>query len=432
MIRSQLLQRSMSIPSKIPDLSRFPIRSSLLPLAVAVLLAACGQQAPQQHGFPPAPVSVMTVAPADAPVEFEYVAQTAGSREVEIRARVTGILMKRNYTEGGMVKAGQSLFTLDLAPYQIAAAKAEADLASAEASLAQSQRQATRLKPLIEANAVSQKDYDDATSGAQVATANVKVARAQLNQARLNLTYARVDSPITGVASRALKSEGALVSGPDVLLTTVSQVNPIYVNFGIPDSDQLKLRRDIEAGLVKLPADGSLHPRKGRLQFSDTRVSTNTGTVEAEAELPNPDGALKPGQFVRVRLTGATRVGAVRVAQRAVLEGPAGKFVYLVGAGDKAEMRLVEVGEWSGDSWLVRSGLKPGDRVITDGVMKIGPGAPVSVGPPPGAPGAAGADGKGAPDGAKGGTPKDAAKDPGKADAGKPDAGKELAPSAKQ
>jgi membrane fusion protein (multidrug efflux system) len=375
----------------------------------------------------------MTVAPADAPVEFEYVAQTAGSREVEIRARVTGILMKRNYTEGGMVKAGQSLFTLDLAPYQIAAAKAEADLASAEASLAQSQRQATRLKPLIEANAVSQKDYDDATSGAQVATANVKVARAQLNQARLNLTYARVDAPITGVASRALKSEGALVSGPDVLLTTVSQVNPIYVNFGIPDSDQLKLRRDIEAGQVRLPpdgklnvqvklADGTVYGKTGKLDFSDIRINSSTGMSDSRAELPNPDTALRPGQFVRVRLTGATRVGAVRVAQRAVLEGPAGKFVYVVGAGDKAEIRPVEVGEWSGDSWLVRSGLKPGDRVITDGVMKIGPGAPVSVAPPPGAPGAPGADGKGAPDGAKGEAPKDAAKEP----------GKDQAPSAKQ
>lgn len=403
----------------------------LLPfsLLAALLLAACGPQGGGgQHGMPPAPVSVMTVAPADAPVEFEYVGQTAGSREVEIRARVTGILMKRNYVEGSIVKAGQSLFTLDLAPYQIAAAKAEADLASAEARLAQSQRQATRLKPLIEANAVSQKDYDDARSGEQVANADMKGARARLNEARLNLAYSRVESPITGVASRALKSEGALVSGPDVLLTTVSQVDPIYVNFGIPDADQLKLRKDIEAGVIKLPedgkfnvqvklADGSTYDKTGKMGFSDVRISTTTGTSDSRAEIANPNTALRPGQFVRVRLQGAIRVGAVKVPQRAVLESPTGngKIVYVIGTdekgGTRADMRPVEVGDWQGDAWLVRSGLKAGDRVIVEGTAKIfGPGQPVMVGPPPGAPGAPGADAKGA-------APKEAGKEPPKADA---------------
>ena len=362
----------------------------------------------------------MTVTPADVPVEFEYVAQTAGSREVEIRARVAGILLKRNYTEGANVKAGQSLFTLDTAPYLATAAKAEADMASAEARLAQSQRQAVRLKPLIEAKAVSQKDYDDATSGEQVANADLKAARARLTEARLNLSYARVEAPLNGVASRSLKSEGALISGPEVLLTTVTQVNPMFVNFGVPDADQLKLKRDIEAGQIRLPADGrfdvqvklsdgSVYAKTGKLDFSDVRINPATGTSDARAELPNPDQALRPGQFVRVRLLGATRANAVRVPQRAVLEGPPGKFVYVVVPGDnggageqlRADMRVIDAGEWSGDSWVVRSGLKAGDRVITDGVMKIGPGAPVSLappGPPPGAPGAAGAPDKGASD----------------------------------
>ena len=358
----------------------------------------------------------MTVTPADVPVEFEYVAQTAGSREVEIRARVAGILLKRNYTEGANVKAGQSLFTLDTAPYLATAAKAEADMASAEARLAQSQRQAVRLKPLIEAKAVSQKDYDDATSGEQVANADLKAARARLTEARLNLSYARVEAPLNGVASRSLKSEGALISGPEVLLTTVTQVNPMFVNFGVPDADQLKLKRDIEAGQIRLPADGrfdvqvklsdgSVYAKTGKLDFSDVRINPATGTSDARAELPNPDQALRPGQFVRVRLLGATRANAVRVPQRAVLEGPQGKFVYVVvpgdKGGDKADMRVIDAGEWSGDSWVVRSGLKAGDRVITDGVMKIGPGAPVSLAPPappPGAPGAAGTPDKGAPD----------------------------------
>ena len=390
---------------------------SLLLLLTAVL-AACGPSSGPQGGapggYPPAPVSVMTVVPADLPVEFEYVGQTAGSREVEIRARVSGILLKRNYTEGANVKAGQSLFTLDSAPYLATAAKAEADMASAEARLAQSQRQAVRLKPLIEARAVSQKDYDDATSGEQVANADLKAARARLTEARLNLSYARVEAPISGVASRSLKSEGALISGPEVLLTTVTQVNPMFVNFGLPDADQLKLKRDIEAGQIKLPADGrldvqvrlsdgTLYGKGGKVDFSDVRINPSTGTSDARAELPNPDQALRPGQFVRVRLSGATRVNAVRVPQRAVLEGPAGKFVYIVvpgdKGGDKADTRPIDAGEWSGDAWVVRSGLKAGDRVITDGVMKIGPGAPVSLappGPPPGAAGAPGAaDGKG-------------------------------------
>jgi membrane fusion protein, multidrug efflux system len=232
-----------------------------------------------------------------------------------------------------------------------------------------------------------------------------------------------VESPITGVASRALKSEGALISGPDVLLTTVSQVNPIFVNFGIPDNDQLKLRRDIENGSLTLPeggkfevqvrsADGAIYGKTGKLDFSDVRISPATGTSDARAELPNPDTRLRPGQFVKVRLLGALRKGAVKVPQRAVLEGPAGKFVYLAvpgdKGGDKAEMRVVEVGEWTGDAWVVRSGLKGGERVITDGVMKIGPGAPVAIGP-------AG----GVPPGGAGSPPKDTPKDAARADPAK-------------
>ena len=303
MFRSKMLRRNTqrrfsAFSSATPSL---PV--AMLALSAAVLLAACGEKPAAQHGMPPAPVNVMTVATADAPVEFEYVGQTAGSREVEIRARVTGIIMKRNYVEGSLVKTGQSMFILDLAPYQIAAAKAEAALASAEARLAQAQRQATRLKPLIDANAVSQKDYDDARSAEQVANADMKTARAQLNESKLNLTYSQVQSPITGIASRALKSEGALVSGPDVLLTTVSQVDPIYVNFGIPDADQLKLRRDIDAGAIKLPADGkfdvqvkladgSTYAKTGKMGFSDVRINTQTGTSDSRAEIANPDIAL--------------------------------------------------------------------------------------------------------------------------------------------
>ncbi len=372
----------------------------LLAAAPLALLTACGpKDGGHPGGFPTAEVSVVAVQKQDVPLVFEYTGQTAGSREVEVRARVTGILNKRNYTEGSIVHAGQSLFNIDPLPFQAAAGRAEADLAGAEARFGQAQRNSARLKPLFEARAVSQKEYDDAVSGEQIAAADVKSAKTRLTEARLNLEYTRVEAPITGLSSRALKSEGSLISGPDVLLTTVTQSDPIYVNFGIPDNEQQKLKSDIEQGRVIVPkdgrydvtvklADGSAYARTGKLAFADLRVSNATGTADARAELPNPDGALRPGQFVRVLVKGAQRPGAILVPQRAVLEGPQGKFVYVVDAESKAAIKPVQVGDWSGDSWVINSGLDAGDKVIVDGVMKIGPGAPVKIAEPK-APGAA-------------------------------------------
>lgn len=340
--------------------------------------------------MPPPEVNVMTVAPQALPVTFEYVGQTAGSREVEVRARVTGILVSKNFSEGGPVKKGQSLYSIDPAPFQAALARADADLAAAEARREQAARNAARLKPLYAEKAVSQKDYEDADSAAAIAEADAKAARARLQEARLNHEYTRVESPVSGIASRSLQSEGTLVSGPQVLLTSVTQVDPIWVNFGIPDNEQARLQKEVDAGRLTLPkngsvevavrlADGTMYPKTGRLNFSDVRISPATGTQEARAELPNPEGRLRPGQFVRVILKGATRPDAVTIPQRAVLEGPQGKFVYVVNENSQAEARPVEVGEWSGESWIITSGLKAGERVILDGVMKLGPGAPVKV-----------------------------------------------------
>ena len=341
-----------------------------------------------QGGMPPAEVTVVAVAPRPLPVSFEYVGQTAGSREVEVRARVTGILLERHFDEGGRVRKGQSLFTIDPAPFEAAAARAAADVAAAEARLDQARRNAARLKPLYAEKAVSQKDYDDAASAELIGAADLKAAQARLVEAKLGLAYTRVESPIAGVASRALRSEGSLVSGPEVLLTTVVQVDPIWVNFGIPDTEQARLQKEAQGGSLKLPkdfqvelrlADGSLYPRKGRLDFADVRISPATGTREARAEVPNPDGALRPGQFVRVILQGAVRPQAITVPQRAVLEGPRGKFVYVVDAKGTAQPRPVVAGDWSADQWIISSGLEAGERVIVDGVMKIGPGAPVKA-----------------------------------------------------
>jgi len=364
---------------------------------VAAMLAACSPSGGQEGaghapgaGMPPPEVTVAIVTPQALPVTFEYVGQTAGSREVEVRARVTGILLSRNFKEGGPVKKGQSLFGIDPAPFQAVVARVEADVAAAEARREQAARNAARLKPLYAEKAVSQKEHDDAVSAEAIAAADVKAARARLQEARLNLEYTRVESPISGIAGKSLQSEGTLVSGPQVLLTSVTQVDPMWVNFGIPDNEQARLRKEVDAGRLALPkngsvevavqlADGTLYSRTGRLNFSDVRISPATGTQEARAELPNPEGVLRAGQFVRVMLKGATRPNAVKVPQRAVLEGPQGKFVYVVNDKSQAEARPVEAGEWAGDAWIITAGLKQGERVILDGVMKLGPGAPVKV-----------------------------------------------------
>ena len=338
-------------------------------------------------------MSVITVEAKDVPVSYEYVAQTAGFREVEVRARVTGILQKRNFREGAAVRKGDSLFTIDPAPYQIALARAEADLAVAEARLAQAKRESERLKPVIEARAASRKELDDAVSAEQMAEAEMKSARARVAEAKLNLEYTKVEAPISGISSRAVASEGALVSGPGVLLTTVTQTDPMYVNFGIPDREFLAMRRDVDAGRLKVPeggrfkaqvklADGSLYGTAGVLNFSDVRVNSQTGTSEARAEFANPGNQLRPGEFSRIVLTGAVRPNAIVIPQRAVLESPKGKYVYVLTADNKSEPRPLEVGDWTGDGWVINGGLKPGDRLVVDGVVKLSlmpPGVPVTI-----------------------------------------------------
>jgi membrane fusion protein (multidrug efflux system) len=384
----------------------FPALRAAAALLLALAVAGCQPGGGQQGGFPPPVVSTTVAEPKDVPVTYEYVAQTAGYREVEVRARVTGILLKRNFNEGARVKKGDSLFTIDPAPFRTAIVRAEADLAVAEARFAQAKREADRLRPVFKAKAVSQKELDDAVSAEQIAEAEVNSVRARLNESKLNLEYSRVESPITGVTSRSVVSEGSLVSGPNVLLTTVTQTDPMYVNFGIPDRDRLAIRHDVEAGRLKLPpdgrfkatiklADGSVYERPGVVGFTDVRVNHQTGTSEARAELPNPGGQLRAGEFVRVVLQGAVRPGAIVVPQRAVMESPKGKHVYIVDAENKFQIRPVEAGAWTGDGWIINSGIQPGDRVVVDGVVKLSlmpPGAPVQV-----SDGAPSPDGKGAP-----------------------------------
>jgi len=386
------------------------VTSAAAAALLASTLAACGGG--NQHGgpggFPPAPVTLLQVKAATVPVRFEYVGQTAGSKEAEVRARVQGILERRTYQEGGAVKAGQTMFVIDPKPYAAQLQQAEAALAQAEAQLAQARRLAERLKPLVGDKAVSQREYDDAVSAEESAAAGVKLAQARLAEARLNLSYTTVSAPVSGFASRAQKSEGSLVSpGAESLLTTVSQIDPLHVNFSVSENEKLRFDKLVAEGRLVLPdpkkgalevtlrlADGSVFPRKGKLSFVDARINPATGSFDARAEIANPDGALHPGQFVRVQLNGAARPNAIVVPQRAVMDGPQGKFVYVAAKSpegkDIALPRPVTVGDWveieGTNQWIVESGLKPGDQVVVEGMAKIFPiptGAPIVIGAPP-------------------------------------------------
>lgn len=387
---------SMDGPQRIP--------SGLHPIAAVVLalsLAACGPGGPQgQHGgFPPPAVTYEVVVAREVSVDQEYVGQTAGSREIEIRARVNGIVEKRLFEEGAVVKAGQPLFKLESALYAAAAAQAEAAVGTADANLKQAEREFNRLKPLIEAKAISQKEWDTAASALDVAKAQYKQAQAQLASARVDLGYTNVTAPITGVIGRALKVEGALaIATNDSLLATMAQIDPMHVEFSIAERDRNDVQAEIAAGTLKVPAtgytvrlkssDGQWLKPVGKMNFRDYKSDTNTGAYAARAVFANPDNTLSSGQMVHVVLTGATRSQAITVPQRAVLDGPMGKYVYVVGKGQDgkpaAEQRPVVPGEWvtltskDANGWIIRQGLKAGDQVIVDGMARIfAPGQPV-------------------------------------------------------
>jgi len=366
---------------------------SALPTAL-LALAACGGGAPPGNGaggFPPPEVTVVTVEPKTVPVPYELTGRVEGSREVEVRARVSGILLERRYREGEPVAKGATLFLIDPAPYRADVAAAEAQVAEAEAKLSRAEREAKRLAPLLAQRAASQKSYDDAVSDAEEARAAVASARARLDRAELDLSYTRVEAPIAGVTSRAERSDGSLVDpGAGSLLTRMSQIRPIWVRFSLSDRDLLELRRGVAARRVEAPptaeltvelvlGDGRVHPERGEVNFSDSMIDDATGTVDLRAELPNAAGDLLPGQFVAVRLLGIERPAAIVVPQRAVQTGQQGKFVFVVGADGKAQVRPVEVGDWLGQDWVVESGLQAGDRVIVDGAVKVFPGAEVKV-----------------------------------------------------
>lgn len=383
-------------------LKDIPVR--LATISAALLLAACGQQndgkagAPPGGGMPPVPVGVVTVAPRAVGVTTELPGRLEASRVAQVRARAAGILKERLFKEGSDVKAGQPLFRIDAAPYQASFASAQATLARAQANQAQATALAERFKPLAEANAISKQEYINAVAAQKTAEADVAAARAAVQTAQINLGYATVVSPIAGRIGRALVTEGALVGqGEATQLAVVQQINPMYVNFTQSATEVLRLRRAIESGRFKqsggpgtasvrvLLDDGSEYAQAGKLLFSDLTVDATSGQITLRAEIPNPQGLLLPGMYVRVRLEQAQASDAITVPQQAVTRGTGGDTVMVVSADGKVAPRPVKIGSAQNGQWLVLDGLKPGEQVMVDGFQKLRPG--VTVKPVPWQPG---------------------------------------------
>jgi membrane fusion protein (multidrug efflux system) len=359
-------------------------------LGVAGLaLAACGK--PPQQQAPPAPeVTVQTVGHEPVPLELTYTARTVGSREVEVRARVGGIVLKRRYQEGSRVVQGQPMFLIDPEPVRARLASARAEVAVAKARLEEARRNRDRVLPLFEKNAVSQSRRDEAVSGFEVAQANVLAAESQLRMAQLDLEYTDVRAPISGLTSREVLSEGSLVSTDQQqsLLTKIVQVDPLYIEFSVPEAEAALLRNGLASAnanarppSVKLILeDGSEYPQPAQLTFVDNAVEVTSGTVRARAVLPNKDVQLIPGQFIRAKVEGVQLSNVVSIPRKALMAGPQGAFVWLVGADSKAQMRPVQVGRSFGNNVIVTDGLQAGDRYIVEGVLKVmQPGTLVSA-----------------------------------------------------
>ncbi|NTV10784.1 MAG: efflux RND transporter periplasmic adaptor subunit [Zoogloea sp.] len=351
-------------------------------ISVLGLLAGCSPdkgKGPAQPAMPPLPVTVIQASPTSVPNTLEVMAQTEGAKETEVRARVGGILIKRLYVEGAPVKAGQPLFQIDRAPYEIA-------LADAKAKAAQTAREMARLKGLLAEQAVSQKEYDDATSANEI-------AQAALHQAQLNLAWTTVTAPVSGISGRAAKSEGNLIATTSdaSLLTSIYQNNPIWVRFGMSENDTAQLpgghlTPTNVTGVELLLPDGSVYPAKGHINFLASNIDPVLGTQQLRAEFPNASGSLLPGQFVRVRLSIGMREGVFLVPQQAVIQSDQGAVVMTADAQNKVAPRPVKTGNWSGNNWVILSGLKAGDKVIVDNLMKLRPGAPVVPHAPQAAP----------------------------------------------
>jgi membrane fusion protein (multidrug efflux system) len=375
---------------RIHDLCRLHRMMTILLLVLFGMAAGCSKAPEEKSQHRSAEVTVITVEAKDVPVSAEYVAQTQSSRLVNIQARVSGFLDKRVYTEGAMVKEGQTLFLMDQKPFKVQLDQAQAALAKQVAAMETAKANLARVKPLVELDALSKKDLDDATGQYQSYEAAVEQAKAQVETAKLNLSYTVIASPVAGITSFAQQTEGTYINQQNSLLTTVAVLSPMWVNFSLSENEMQTGRDQEKKGLLRLPkdknfvvevilVDGSLFPHTGRITFADSSFNPQTGTFLIRASVDNPKGILLPNQYVRVRLKGAIRPKAILVPQRAIQQGSKGHFVWVVDKDGKAESRPVVVGNWSGDEWFVFEGLHAGERVVVDGALMLSPGMPLTI-----------------------------------------------------
>lgn len=339
-------------------------------------------------------VKAMRVTPQDIPLSFEYPARAQGSKEVQVRARVGGILLKRNYIEGSRVKAGDVLFEIDPAQYQVALEKAKAQLAQNKAQLLSAQQDWARISQLFKQRVVSEKSKDDSKATLDAAQAAVQMAQAQVDEAQLNLDYTKVTAPVSGITSLETQSEGSLISatGNDSLLTNITQIDPIYVIFSASESEIYSLTNMSEKGQIKTPynggeikaklkySSGDTYSHEGDINFINPSIDETTGTIKLRAVFPNPEGRLKPGQFVRLVMEGLIRMNALVVPQESVMQGATGPFVYTLNEQGLVETKNIQTGLSTSDGgWIVDAGLNSGDIVITSGLLKIRNGMPVKA-----------------------------------------------------
>ncbi|MBB3956914.1 efflux RND transporter periplasmic adaptor subunit [Novosphingobium sediminicola] len=354
---------------------------AMLAVSLALALSACSG-APQRDKKTPQ-VGFSQVTLTDVPLEIELPGRTAPFRQGQVRPQVSGVLMRRLFTEGQLVHQGQPLYQIDPSVYRAAADQAAANLVSAQASAEAAKVKADRYKPLAQDQAVAQQDYTDAAAAARTSAASVAQYRAALASAKVNLRFTTVPAPITGRIGRSLYTEGALVTANQTdPLSVISTLDPIYVDIQQSSASLMKLRKEFadggikEVGKVKLILeDGSEYPIPGTLEFSEVTVDTTTGTVALRAKFANPDGTLLPGLFVRTRVSQGKQSKVVMVPQGALSRDPrGGATVMVLGTGNKAEIRKVTADRTIGDQWVVTDGLKPGDKLITQGLGKIRPG----------------------------------------------------------
>jgi membrane fusion protein (multidrug efflux system) len=347
---------------------------------------------------PPPEVGIVVVQPAEVPYPEEFAGRIAGFRDVEVRPRVGGLLLKREYEEGSRVTQGQVLFRIDPATYQVALDRAQAQLQQAQATLRQAEDNFNRTEELFRRGVSSDVQLDDARSQRDQARASVGLAEAEIEGAKLNLGYTTVMAPVAGVTTLESPPVGALIQAQQTLLTIISQLDPAYVNFSFTIGQVQAFRglntqrekpitgNDLSVELLHAPE--AVYPVRGRIDTAAQRVDAQTGTVQARAIFPNPDGILLPGQFVRVRILGNTLPNAIVIPRPAVSQGPQGPSVYVLGENDVAEVRPIRLGPEVAAGWVVQEGLGGGERVVADGVIRVRPGqpvrpAPLSAGPKP-------------------------------------------------